>query len=387
MCVSCVCVAAMASLDALAAAAAADAPASPPRDVRTPPPPGADPRSPYSRLTEKQRWSVVVWYEEGLSNSEIAKKLGVHRHTVREAWKRYKETGSPASGSRSGRPRITDAETNHAIELTARIDKFTSARRIATDLYLDISHDTVNRRLNEVGLVGRVARERRQYTADEKRKRLSFAEGYQHWTAEQWETVWFSDEKTFYGWGHSGQVWVRRERGEANALLPENTVHKQAHPVKLGAWGCFCAAGLGYLRMYEENMDAVLMKSTLETELMPSVKLYFDVDHAAPWHLLHDNDKKFKSTLVSEWLHNKGISVLDFPPYSPDLNPIENLWHFMQERVDKQPTKTRDELEVRIREEWTRYDRENKDTIRNLARSMVERCQAVIEAKGNATKY
>jgi len=43
------------------------------------------------------------------------------------------------------------------------------------------------------------------------------------------------------------------------------------------------------------------------------------------WHL-HDNDKKFKSKVVSRYCHDAGINNIDFPSYSPDLNPIENLW-------------------------------------------------------------
>ena len=39
------------------------------------------------------------------------------------------------------------------------------------------------------------------------------------------------------------------------------------------------------------------------------------------WWLLQDNDPKHKSKEVQTWLHNHGVSVLDFPPYSPDLNP------------------------------------------------------------------
>lgn len=245
----------------------------------------------------------------------------------------------------------------------------------------------VNRRLNEVGLLGRVARHRRDYSAAEIQKRLSFAEGYKDWTAEQWDKVLFSDEKTFYGLGHCGQVWVRRPAGEANALLPEYTVHKQAHPVKLGAWGCFSAKGVGYLKMYEETMNAAMMRRTLDGELLPSARLFFTQDPPEQWYFLHDNDKKFKSNLVNEWIHNHGIAVLDFPPYSPDLNPIENLWHYIQERVDRRPAKNVSELETVIREEWIKYDEGNKETLRNLAHSMVQRCQAVIDANGWHTKY
>ena len=391
----------LATMDVLAAAASSSVPSSsvpipapsaddrksPDRDLHTPPPAAAAVPSRFTRLTEEQRWTVVVMHKQGSSQRHIAHTIGVHRNTVSAVIERYRATGSPASGGRKGRRRCTDAETDFAIELTARIDKFTSPRRIRTQLFLDASRRTVDRRLIEVGLLGRVARHRRDYSEAEVRDRLSFAGGYKDWTAEQWEKVLFSDEKTFYGLGNCGQVWVRRPAGEANALLPEYTVHKQAHPVKLGAWGCFSAEGLGYLKMYEENMDAALMRRTLDSELLPSARLFFREDPPEQWYFLHDNDKKFKSLLVKDWIFRHGITVLDFPAYSPDLNPIENLWHFIQERVDQRPAKNVAELETVIREEWIKYNDEHKDTIRHLAHSMVRRCKAVLDANGWHTNY
>lgn len=343
----------------------------------------AAPRAPSpQRLSTEQRWSCIALHKDGRSNSYIARHLGVDRHTVRSVLDRYVATGTPGSGARSGRPRCTDEALDTAIAVTARIDPFTSPRRLKQSMSLTCSPDTIDRRLQEAGLLGRVARQKRDYGADEIRKRLSFAHGYAAWTPEQWERVLFSDEKTFYGRGFCGRTWVRRPIGEA--LDPEYTIHKQSHPIKIGAWACFCAKGVGYLKMYEENMDGALMKSVLSSELIPSARLHFNVDAAEQWFLLHDNDKKFKSGLVTAWLHNAGVTTLDFPPYSPDLNPIENLWHMVQQRVDTHTCDTRDELEAAITKEWAAVDPE---LCRALARSMPTRIKAVIEAQGWHTKY
>ena len=134
----------------------------------------------------------------------------------------------------------------------------------------------------------------------------------------------FSDEKCFYGKGFCGRMWVRREKG--TALEPQYTVHKTAHPVKVNVWACFCANGQGYCHIFNDNLDAVLMKKILGDNLLPSAQLHFSFDPPEQWYLLHDNDKKFTSRLVTEQLHTLGVSKLDFPPYSFDLNPIENLW-------------------------------------------------------------
>jgi hypothetical protein len=203
-----------------------------------------------------------------------------------------------------------------------------------------------------------------------------------NWTVAQWDKVIFSDEKTFYGKGFCGRTWVRREKG--TALNPEYCINKTAHPVKVNVWGCFCTAGVGYSLIFNENMDAALMKQTLSTHLIPSANLHFSTDPPEQWYLLHDNDKKFKSGLVTGWLHNNGISCIDFPPYSPDLNPIENLWSTLARSVEQIQCNTMEELQDAVADEWKQLDPSH---LRALVHSMPQRCLDVIAAQGWHTKY
>lgn len=235
-------------MDVLAAAAAdaatgADEEPGAAEEPRSPPPP--PPRA--QRLSTRERWACVNLHSDGRSQRYIAEHLRVHRATVAATLARYRATGDVGSGSRSGRPRTLPARASSAIVAASQRDPFLSPRRLRTDLALPVSPRTVDRRLQEAGLFGRVGVRKRDYTPAERQKRLAFANGYQAWTEEQWESVLFSDEKTFYGRGYCGRVWVRRPIGAA--LQPEYVVHKQAHPIKVGAWACFCAKGPGYLRM------------------------------------------------------------------------------------------------------------------------------------------
>jgi hypothetical protein len=125
-------------------------------------------------------------------------------------------------------------------------------------------------------------------------------------------------------------------------------------------------------------------RTIVSTHLKESAELHFEQDPPELWRLPQDNDPKHKSTLVQTWLFNHGISVLDFPAHSPDLNPIENLWSDMARRVEEKPAATLEALQDVIAEEW---EHTSLAYLRKLVRSMPKRCQALTDAKGDHTKY
>lgn len=319
--------------------------------------------------------------KQGLPGTDIATQVSTSLPTVRHWIHHFDEKNDLLDEHRSGRPRCTDGTMDAAIVGAAVVDNnFCTPRGLKRKHGIDASTRTIDRRLQEAGLFGRVARHKKKFSVEDKRKRLSFAEGYQSWSSEQWEHVLFCDEKIFKGEGFSGQVWVRRPIGEADN--PKYCVPHLPHPIQLNVWGCFCARGLGYLYIFNETLDGKLLKRILADNLIPSAQLHYKKDPPELWWLLQDNDPKHRS--VRAWLHNHGINVLDFPPYSPDLNPIEHLWQDVARRVEAKPASTMDELQDAIADEWAAT---SIDFLHALARSMPARCKAVIDATGDHTNY
>lgn len=280
-------------MDALLAAIAAPAAA-----AAAAPPAAVPPLPAVRRCSVQERYAMVALHNDGQSVQRIADKLGVSRPTVTHWVDVYARTGGVADAPRSGRPRCTDEAADTNIAVTALVERFTSPHKIIRDMGLDGSRQTVDRRLQEMGLYGRVARHKRDYSAEEIRKRLSFAEGYKRWTAADWDRVLFSDEKAFYGAGFCGRTWVRRPIGEA--LNPDYCVHKSAHPVKVNAWACFCTAGQGYIYIFNETLDSKLLKKIFDDgHLLEAAEDRGLVD-AGEWFFLQDNDPKHKSKLIQD---------------------------------------------------------------------------------------
>jgi transposase len=72
-----------------------------------------------------------------------------------------------------------------------------------------------------------------------------------------------------------------------------------------------------------------------------------------------DNLQPHKSAGVREMIESAGASVLYLPPYSPDFNPIENMWSKVKQFLKSVAARTFDELCDAIAEALRRVTRDD----------------------------
>ncbi len=77
-------------------------------------------------------------------------------------------------------------------------------------------------------------------------------------------------------------------------------------------------------------------------------KLYGDADFI----FQHDLAPAHTAKGTERWFNDHGVTVLDWPANSPDLNPIENLWDIVKRKMrDTRPNNT-DDVKAAIRATW-----------------------------------
>ena len=79
------------------------------------------------------------------------------------------------------------------------------------------------------------------------------------------------------------------------------------------------------------------------------------------------------------------VAQMNWPAQSPDLNPIENLWHRINVIIAKNKPSNKRELIENIIQAW--HHIVTPKELRNVVQSIPRWCKAVIEYKGFPTQY
>lgn len=161
------------------------------------------------QLTTVERAAIVTLHGVGWTGRDIAEAIKCSEQTVSLWINRWNSTHSLNDADRSGRPRCTTDETDQTISLLSDKQPTLTPKDIKRELQLPVSSHTISRRLDEIGLFGRVQETEHDLTEFDLQRRLAFANEHLNWTEDKWAHVFFSDETHFY-LGHHGRTYVRR---------------------------------------------------------------------------------------------------------------------------------------------------------------------------------
>jgi hypothetical protein len=127
-----------------------------------------------------------------------------------------------------------------------------------------------------------------------------------------------------------------------------------------------------YIEVLEEHLSTVLENDSL---------------------FMQDNSRVHTAIIVQDWFAERDIDVMDWPPYSPDMNPIENLWKILKAKIIelypelvtmKDNDATKRHLIRAAKEAWGLIEEE---LFNKLALGMQKRIDALKAAQGWYTKY
>ena len=340
---------------------------------------------PGAEISAFTRAQIITLHQEGLSRHQIAARLNIVRSTVSRTIQRFEETGDVASRPRSGRRRVTTEREDRYLAQYARRNRSIPIRALQFQFQRTynrvISSRTVSRRLFNVGLHRRRPLRVPLLTYQQRQRRFQWAREHQAWLLPQWRYVVFTDETRIGLISDDYRQRVWREVGRHHRL---NTALEVA-PYQGGSemfWGGIFYNGRTELIHVPQTMNAHFY---LENVIRPVIyPLRQQIGHN--FVLMDDNARPHRARIVQMALEEAEITRLDWPPLSPDMNPIEHVWDYLSRAINRRnnPPRNRQELILAAQEEWVNLPQE---TINNLIIGMHRRVGALISSRGGNTSY
>ncbi|KAI6653882.1 hypothetical protein LOD99_3058 [Oopsacas minuta] len=138
-------------------------------------------------------------------------------------------------------------------------------------------------------------------------------------------------------------MWTRGERP---------TLNNPRHTPKVYIWGGISARGAIPVKVFKHNFNSEHYCNVLNEVLFQTA----DTLCADGWKLQEDNSSIHTSKFSYAFKETHRVRRIDWPPNSPDLNPIENLWSVLKHRIMVNAPKTIEEVESMIYSQWETFE-------------------------------
>ena len=293
------------------------------------------------------------------------------RHWV-EQWKREKNVNdrpnikpNQATTSRQDQHIVNFFEENPGVSLRQAAQRLRRRN-------IQVSKSTIQKRLHEHRLKYRSTLQKPLLTDIHIKKRMRWGTENVH---TDWGRVIFTDESSFLFSNPLTHPWCTAD----NRIVARTT----KHPQKIHVYGAFCERGFGTLAVFTGILNAERMCNFYQRVLLITANKFYGTRNRDGL-LLEDNDPKHRSRLCTWKYHQHGIQQMEWPPQSPDCNPIENVWSLMKARLKGKTFKNMKQFGAFLQRQWKSFPPEYAQ---NLSESMASRCARVIEKQGEWIKY
>lgn len=329
------------------------------------------------RLDEVGYFLARAWMDDGVSLREIARRLRSSHTTV----KRAASVPPPSARSKRSPPRPPPVkrraltERRKAVKTLAlhqggdshHIRQFPSCVAICREatrrgLFL-ASVSTVRRDLRALGFRARKRQRGPKRMAGDAARRVTFCKAH---CALDGPPIWFSDENFFDSNDH-GCLWQWCTPREA----PQRKATSRWAP-KVHVWGLIGCGVKELVFLPSGGVNQHVYKlHCLQRVLVPKLLQHNNI----PW-FMQDGARPHTAHATLRYLESKQVKVIkNWPPRSPDINPIEHLWARLQREVSDRGPADEEDLKVFVQEQW---DSIPQREIEDLVSTFNLRCQNVV---------
>jgi len=327
--------------------------------------------------------------------------MGKKKSTIRNIVNHFLRHGTYLDLLKPGRMSKLDDRALRRLGRAVLKDPTATIQDLAREATLDSGENAVKNTLKELKFGVFRVKKKFWLSKDAMKMRRQWCLKKKEWAEGDWRNIIWCDEVRIEVGLKSGPLHLRRCQG--TALWPRYII-PTFHSGRFGVsfWAAYTYGSrtpLIFLRRrtpeeYERKNDCGGLNATqyrdevLVPHLIPYWKklqgdtrgLYFMQDGAGP----------HRATKIKGFLEKSEIQILSWPSSSPDLNPIENVWRMLKQRLGKRFRKrhshpeTEEELMRAAQEEWEHIPQTVLDS---WVDSIPQRIKEVLRAHVGHTKW
>lgn len=293
----------------------------------------------FTREFDPKTRFMVVYQDVTKCATRISKLIGQPLRTIYD-WIEKINNDEDIFVTAPGRGRkrdISEVQTKKIVNAARKNPQRSSTRSLGARFA--VSNAKVHAILKDHGFEHKkIPAPSKALTEDEKDARVDYCRNMLKRRARPIETTFFSDEMGInLSDTHLDRVWMP-PRQRIKCTKPKQNV-------RLNCWGAISCNGATDLYIFKGGL-----KADHYQDILLEHKQQMDDLYNGPYTFIHDNLSVH--TAVEDWAKTNGLNIRDFPTYSPDLNPIENLWSALKYRVACDNPRTEQQMRNSLLRNW-----------------------------------
>lgn len=208
----------------------------------------------------------------------------------------------------------------------------------------NVSDFTIRRVLLRNGIKCRKAARQTMFREEHKINRIAFCEVMLEWDDDRLNSIIFSDEKSFC----SDVNWRSNVYRPFDTRYNPQYVKTERLSGRISAcyWGAIGINGpVTDLIKINGRFDSHKYMHVLRNHVIPILRDTTQI-------FMQDNSPVHTAGRVMALLARQNFETLDWPPLSPDLNPIENVWSYMIRDWPLMQNRTDNALDELVQRRW-----------------------------------
>ncbi|KAF7689126.1 Paired box protein Pax-5, partial [Cucumispora dikerogammari] len=297
-------------------------------------------------ISTEKRDIIINFYNQGMIISEIFRKLNISKSTVSRTIKRFRETGNANTNERGGNRRSVFTNA-HGIAIKSHLDENSTLSlsairaKLVADFEIFPSLSSITRAITHFhySIKSLSVIPVRRNTRDNIEERFCYSQKFLNYLSQNDETNFiFIDE----GWI---QISMRKGRGRSEVGRRAVSVVQNIRTKNISVCAAMMKTGVVHRKIEPTAYNTMKFEAFLQE--LTSI-LNDKGKHDAVFVM--DNVPFHKSAEIKTFIEASGHGILYLPPYSPFLNPIENLFSQWKTKVRFANCMNEEELNFKIQQ-------------------------------------